>query len=146
MMLPESEIDPDDYPKGPWGKARYLEGRIAELEGFKAMVPRAERRPINQQLHTLRELLAWCDSVVGIPTMFPVAVSATGWCPGPCAMEPTHRAASLGWGAARLPRSVVGLAARGVPQTRWQALHGIARGFRHPPRCGGSGHAGVVPW
>ena len=26
MMLPESEIDADDYPKGLWGKARALPG------------------------------------------------------------------------------------------------------------------------
>ena len=65
MMLPESEIDGDDYPKGMWGKARYLEDRIAEVEGFKALVPRSERRPINQYLHTLRGLLAWCESRAG---------------------------------------------------------------------------------
>ena len=65
MMLPESEIDADDYPKGLVGKARYLEDRIAELEGFKAIVPRAERRPINQHLHTLRGLLAWCKTRAG---------------------------------------------------------------------------------
>ena len=65
MMLPESEIDADDYPKGLVGKARYLEGRIAELEGFKAMVPRSDRRPINQQMHLLGDLLAWCKTRAG---------------------------------------------------------------------------------
>ena len=58
MMLLESEIDADDYPKGPWGMARFLEDRIAELEAFKAMVPRSERRPLNQHLHALRGLLS----------------------------------------------------------------------------------------
>lgn len=65
MMLPESEIDADDYPKGLWGKARYLEDRITELEGFKALVPRSKRRPINQHLHTLRGMLAWCKTRAG---------------------------------------------------------------------------------
>ena len=51
---------------GPNGLALRLSEQIAELEAAKALCrTRVERRPINQQLHTLRGLLAWCESRAG---------------------------------------------------------------------------------
>lgn len=50
---------------GPNGLALSLEASIAELELEKAAVRRSERRPINQRLHTLRSLLAWCKTRSG---------------------------------------------------------------------------------
>lgn len=65
-MLPPSDIDPDDFPPGPTGMARYLDARIDELEGQKREARgRAERRPINQQIHACRDLLRWCQTRVG---------------------------------------------------------------------------------
>jgi hypothetical protein len=43
--------------RGPNAMARKIEAKIAELEGEKAAAPRADRRPINQNLHQLRNLL-----------------------------------------------------------------------------------------
>ena len=66
MELPPSDIDPDDYPSGPTGMARYLEARIDELEGHKRECRnRHERRPINKQLHTCRDLLRFAQSRAG---------------------------------------------------------------------------------
>ena len=42
--------------------AAEIEARIADLDLEKTAVPRAERRPINQQIHTLRNLLDWCKT------------------------------------------------------------------------------------
>lgn len=64
-MPPISKLDRDDYPKGPEGRARWLMDRIAELEAERAVVPRLERRPINQQLHVLRGLMRWCKTRAG---------------------------------------------------------------------------------
>ena len=65
-MLPPSELDPDAYPRGPWGMARFMEARIAELEEQrKACRTRTERRPINKQLHLVRGLLRWCETRAG---------------------------------------------------------------------------------
>jgi len=55
----------DDYPQGPNGMARACEDQIAELEAQKLTVPRSQRRPINQRLHAIRELLAWCKTRAG---------------------------------------------------------------------------------
>lgn len=66
MELPPSAYDPDDYPRGPAGMARYLEDRLEELEGKKCEArTRAERRPINKHLHRCRDLLRWCKSRAG---------------------------------------------------------------------------------
>ena len=66
MQPPPSAIDPADYPRGPNGMARLLEARIAELEAQKLeCLTRAERRPINQRMHQLRDLLAWCRTRAG---------------------------------------------------------------------------------
>lgn len=66
MQLPPSALDPEDYPRGPTGMARYLEARIDELEGQKRECrSRDERRPINQTLHQLRDLLGWCKTRAG---------------------------------------------------------------------------------
>ena len=65
-MLPPSEIDPDDYPQGPTGMAWYLEARIDELEGQKALCRnRRERSPINKQIFACQDLLRWCRSRAG---------------------------------------------------------------------------------
>jgi hypothetical protein len=67
--LPSSALDrhdQDKYPPGPNGLARLCEDRIAELEAAKAACrSREERRPINQHLHTLRDMLRWCRSRAG---------------------------------------------------------------------------------
>jgi len=42
-----------------------IEARIAELEGEKSALPRRERRPINQQIHLLRDVLDWCKTRAG---------------------------------------------------------------------------------
>lgn len=64
--LPPSALDRDDYPRGPWGLARLCEDRMAELEEAKAACrTRAERKPINQHLHTLRGMLRWCETRAG---------------------------------------------------------------------------------
>jgi hypothetical protein len=52
-------------PRGPNELARACEAQIAELEARKATLLRSERRPINQQLHTIRQLLAWCKTRAG---------------------------------------------------------------------------------
>lgn len=52
----------EDYPQGPTGMARACEDQIAELEAQKLTVPRSQRRPINQRLHAIRDLLAWCKT------------------------------------------------------------------------------------
>lgn len=65
-MLPPSDIDPDDFPSGPTGMAKYLEARIDELEGQRQDArDRHERRPINKQLHACRDMLRWCKSRAG---------------------------------------------------------------------------------
>jgi hypothetical protein len=70
-MLPPSSLDRDDYPPGPWGMARLCEDRIAQLEEAKAACgTKAERRPINQHLHTLRGILRWCESLAGYRNPF----------------------------------------------------------------------------
>lgn len=62
----DSEISPDDYPRGPDGMARLCADRLAELEGFKADArTKAERRAINKQMHSLRLILAWCKTRAG---------------------------------------------------------------------------------
>ena len=61
-MLPASKLDQSAYPRGPWGMARFCEHRIAELEAARAGLPRSERRPVNQHLHTLRGLLRFAKS------------------------------------------------------------------------------------
>lgn len=63
--LPPSELDSDDYPPGPNGMAALCEARIAELEGWRKILPRAERRPVNQHIHTLRGMVRWCKSRAG---------------------------------------------------------------------------------
>jgi hypothetical protein len=67
--LPPSRLDRDDrdkYPSGPNGMARFCEDRIAELEAAKAECrTREARRPINQHLHTLRDLLRFAKSRAG---------------------------------------------------------------------------------
>lgn len=66
MSLPPSCVDPDDFPRGPTGMARYLEARIDELEGQRLDTrDRHERRPINKQLHACRDMLRWCMSREG---------------------------------------------------------------------------------
>lgn len=55
----------DGYPEGPNGMARACEDTIAELEAKRLTVPRSERRGINQRLHAIRELLAWCKTRAG---------------------------------------------------------------------------------
>lgn len=61
-------IDPNDYekyPRGPNGMARLCEDQIAELLAERESLPRSERRPINQHLHTVRQMLAWCKTRAG---------------------------------------------------------------------------------
>jgi hypothetical protein len=66
MELPPSLVDKDDYPSGPTGMARYLEARLDEMEGQKRECRfRDERRPINQQMHQLKDLLRWCKTREG---------------------------------------------------------------------------------
>ena len=56
----------DDYPPGPNGMVLACQDRIAELEAQKAVCEtRAERRPINQQLHETRRMLDWCKTRAG---------------------------------------------------------------------------------
>ncbi|MEO7384911.1 MAG: hypothetical protein ABIU18_08260 [Novosphingobium sp.] len=55
----------DDYPQGPNGMAQACENIIAELEAKRLTVPRSERRLLNERLHSLRELLAWCKTRAG---------------------------------------------------------------------------------
>lgn len=64
--LQPSSIDPDDYELGPTGLARFLEDRIEELEAQKCeAATKADRRPINRQLHRCRDLLRWAKSRAG---------------------------------------------------------------------------------
>lgn len=56
---------PEELPKGPNGLARVCEEQIAALEARKAGLPRSERKPLNQHLHTLQQLLAWCKTRAG---------------------------------------------------------------------------------
>lgn len=66
MELPPSNVDPDDFPSGPTGMARYLEARIDELEGRKIDGRcREERRPINKQIHACRGMLRRCKTRAG---------------------------------------------------------------------------------
>lgn len=61
-----SEVDSETEERGPNAMARTIEARIAELEAEKAACrTREERRPINQHLHMLRDLLAWCKTRAG---------------------------------------------------------------------------------
>ena len=46
-------------------KARQIEARICELELEKAMLPRRDRRPINQKIHLLRGVLNWVETRAG---------------------------------------------------------------------------------
>jgi hypothetical protein len=39
--------------------------QIAELEADRALLPRSERKPINQRLHMVRGLLRWCETRAG---------------------------------------------------------------------------------
>jgi len=65
-LLPPSELNQDDYPRGPNGMALFVAHRIAELEAALADHPtRDARRPINKHLHTLRGMLRWCKSRAG---------------------------------------------------------------------------------
>ena len=65
-MLPESKLDLDCLPKGPNGMILALESRIDELEAHKlSLRTRAERRPVNKQLHMLRGLLEWSKTRAG---------------------------------------------------------------------------------
>ena len=62
----KSEIDPDHYPAGPDGMAHLCADRLDELEVWKADArTRAERSAIDKQMHTLRDLLAWCKTRAG---------------------------------------------------------------------------------
>lgn len=64
--LPPSRLDTASYPSGPNGLARLCEDRLAELgEQLAECRTKAERRPINQHMHTLRGMLAWCKSRAG---------------------------------------------------------------------------------
>lgn len=69
MQLPPSKLDRHDtvkYPPGPNGMARFCEDRIAEmLEQREACRTREERKPINQHLHTVRDLLRFAKSRAG---------------------------------------------------------------------------------
>lgn len=58
-------LNPDDYERGPNGMARLCEDQIAELLAKRKALPRSERRPINQHLHTVRRMLAWCKTRAG---------------------------------------------------------------------------------
>ena len=53
------------HETGPNRMAEMLEERIAELMLEKAALPQSERRPINQRLHQLRNLLRWCKTRAG---------------------------------------------------------------------------------
>lgn len=47
-------------------RAAMIEARIADLEAAKSDCrSRAERRPINQQIHNLKGVLDWCRSRMG---------------------------------------------------------------------------------
>lgn len=60
-MLPESVLDADDFPPGPDGLAQFVAARIDELEAHRLTLrTRAEKRPINKHLYTLRGMLKWC--------------------------------------------------------------------------------------
>lgn len=62
-MLPESDVEREDYPVGPNGMALALEARIDELEAHKLTLrTRAEKRPINRHLHALQGMLEWCKT------------------------------------------------------------------------------------
>jgi hypothetical protein len=64
--LPPSALDPDAYPLGPTGGARFMEARIAELEAQKLECrTRAARAPINKHLHVLRDLLRFYKTRAG---------------------------------------------------------------------------------
>lgn len=65
----------DRYPQGPWGMARACEDTIAALEASKAALPRSERRPVNQRIHSLRQVLDWCKTREGYAE--PVADAAS---------------------------------------------------------------------
>lgn len=56
---------------GPNRLAAQCEEAIADLLEQKARVPRSERRPINQRLHHLRGVLAWCQTRAGYVGMSP---------------------------------------------------------------------------
>lgn len=56
----------EGVPDGPNAWALRLEGKIADLEVRRAKCrTMAARRPINRQLHALRDLLKWCKSRAG---------------------------------------------------------------------------------
>lgn len=64
VTLPRSML-PDNLPRGPNALARVCEEQIAKLEAQRSALPRSERKPINQHLHTVRQLLAWCKTRAG---------------------------------------------------------------------------------
>ncbi len=68
-MPSSADADQADHeqerPKGPNGVARGCEETIAELEAEKLTAPRARRRQINQRIHLLRDVLAWCKTRAG---------------------------------------------------------------------------------
>lgn len=53
-----------------------IEAKIVELEAEKDAVPRAERRPINRRLHSLRGLLEWAKTRRGYDPL-PIDVGLT---------------------------------------------------------------------
>jgi hypothetical protein len=57
--------DEADYPHGPNGMAMSCEDKIAELLAEREKLPRSERKPINQRIHLLRDVLAWCKTRAG---------------------------------------------------------------------------------
>ena len=67
-------------PRGPNGMARDLEARIAALEAARAECrTRAERKPVNKQLHLCRDLLRWVKSRAGYePTPHDVGLLEPG--------------------------------------------------------------------
>lgn len=60
----------EEYPRGPNGLAALCADKIEELTALRDTLPRSERKPVNQHLHTVRQMLRWCKTRAGYePTL-----------------------------------------------------------------------------
>lgn len=57
-------LDPD-RETGPNAVARLCEETIAQLLAERELLPRSERKPINQKLHNVRRVLQFCKTRAG---------------------------------------------------------------------------------
>ena len=65
-MLPDENLDFDLFERGPAGMASAIRTRMDELEAYKlTLCEKAEKRRVNQQLHSLRIMLRWCKTRAG---------------------------------------------------------------------------------